>query len=173
MRGAKRQDGEAAIRRALIRMDPGTLAWRLLTLAWAAHIFWMSTESFGPQMSRSLLAQMLALLHVSVSASALETINTILRKLAHVVEYAVFGFLLCRSFGDRDRIRWQRHVAGWSLVIAAVYSLSDELHQAFVPGRGPSLIDCGIDVTGAAVGMLLVYGGSWVLKRKGPNGAAP
>jgi VanZ family protein len=42
--------------------------------------------------------------------------------------------------------------------VAGAYSLTDEFHQTFVPGRGPSLIDCGIDTTGAALGALVFYG---------------
>ncbi len=41
--------------------------------------------------------------------------------------------------------------------IAAGYSLTDELHQWFVPGRGASLLDCGIDTSGAGIGMLVIY----------------
>lgn len=149
-----------------------TIVWRLITLAWAAEIFGMSTGTFGPDLSRSLLAGMLGLLHLAVSADALELLNTISRKLAHLTEYAVFSFLLYRSLGGQARIRWRPHAALWSIVAAAAYSLTDEFHQAFVPGRTASLIDCGIDATGAAFAMLLVYGGSWVLRKKTRNSTA-
>ena len=46
-----------------------------------------------------------------------------------------------------------RRVLGCFL-IAVVYSLTDEYHQSFVPGRNASLTDCGIDAIGAALGIL-------------------
>ena len=35
--------------------------------------------------------------------------------------------------------------------VAAVYSLTDEWHQTFVPSRTASLFDCGFDSVGAAI----------------------
>ncbi len=44
-----------------------------------------------------------------------------------------------------------------AVLIAGLYSLTDEFHQTMVPGRGPSLRDCGIDTFGAALGILALY----------------
>ena len=57
-----------------------------------------------------------------------------------------------------DGFRWRPRQASWCVVVASAYSLTDELHQVFSPGRHASLIDCGIDTTGAAIAMVLVYG---------------
>jgi hypothetical protein len=59
-----------------------------LTSAWAAQIFWLSTEGFGSEHSKSMLQGLLNLLHINVSSEILEVLNSILRKLAHVVEYS-------------------------------------------------------------------------------------
>jgi VanZ family protein len=67
-----------------------------------------------------------------------------LRKVAHAGEYAVLGFLLARAVDD---------VAALWLGIA--YAVSDELHQAFVPGRAASLFDVGVDSVGVLLGILL------------------
>jgi VanZ family protein len=37
-------------------------------------------------------------------------------------------------------------------LIAFTYAVSDEIHQSFVPGRGPSALDAGIDLLGALIG---------------------
>ena len=44
-----------------------------------------------------------------------------------------------------------------SWLIGAVYAVSDEAHQYFVPGRACELRDMIIDACGAAVGVLLVF----------------
>ncbi|MBZ5676607.1 MAG: VanZ family protein [Acidobacteriia bacterium] len=138
-------------------MPPRIIAWRLSTVLWAVHMFWLSTESFGIDHTRFALSTVLSLLHVSVSSHTLWILNAVLRKLAHVTEYAIFGFLLSRSLGSPSRSRSQVYIAALCIAAAAVYSFTDEFHQSFVPGRGPSLIDCAIDVSGAVLAMILLY----------------
>jgi len=47
--------------------------------------------------------------------------------------------------------------AALCIAAAFAYSLSDELHQRFVPGRHASIFDCGIDSFGASLAMLAPY----------------
>jgi VanZ family protein len=42
-----------------------------------------------------------------------------------------------------------------AFVLAAAFAVTDEIHQAFVPGRQASPLDVAIDVTGIAVGLAL------------------
>lgn len=140
--------------------------WILLTLGWAAYIFFMSTESFGGDHSRSVLDRILHVYNITVSTDALSLLNTLFRKSAHLIEYALFAFFLHRSMSGRGRVRTQRQLATWCIGIAAAYSLTDEVHQQFVPGRNGSLVDWCIDVTGAIVAMLALYGWSTVIKTK-------
>ena len=71
--------------------------------------------------------------------------DLVLRKLAHAAEYAVLGALLLRATAR----------AGVALVLGTVYAVSDELHQAFVPGRMGRPLDVAIDVLGVACGILV------------------
>jgi VanZ family protein len=103
---------------------------RLLTvwlpvLVWAAVIFAFSSI---PSLS-----------------SGLGTWDTILRKVAHVTEYAVLGALLYRALG-REPL---------ALAAGVAYAATDELHQHFVRGRHASPVDVALDAVGVAVGMLL------------------
>ena len=68
-----------------------------------------------------------------------------LRKIAHALEYAVLGALLVRATAR----------AGLAFALGAAYALSDEVHQAFVPGRVGSPLDFVIDAIGVAVGIVL------------------
>ena len=71
--------------------------------------------------------------------------DLLLRKLAHAAEFAVLGALLVRA---TDR-------AGLAFLLGALYAVTDELHQVFVPGRVGSPLDVAIDVVGVAGGVLL------------------
>lgn len=71
--------------------------------------------------------------------------DLVLRKLAHMAEYAVLGALLLRATGR----------AGLAVALGTLYAVSDEIHQAFVPGRMGSPLDVAIDAVGVACGVLL------------------
>ena len=71
--------------------------------------------------------------------------DLVLRKLAHTAEYAVLGALLARALGR----------SGLAVAIGVLYAVSDEVHQAFVPGRLGSPVDVAIDAVGVVCGVLL------------------
>src|SRR6184192_1337990 len=97
----------------------------LPVLAWAAVIFAVSS--------------------IPTLSSGLGVWDTVLRKGAHVTEYAVLGALLYRALG-REAI---------ALAAGIVYASTDELHQHFVQGRHASPVDVAIDAVGVALGMLV------------------
>jgi len=71
--------------------------------------------------------------------------DTVLRKLAHVAEYATLGALLLRALGREAP----------ALGAGVAYAASDELHQHFVRGRHGAPVDIAIDGAGVAFGMLV------------------
>jgi VanZ family protein len=78
--------------------------------------------------------------------SGLGTWDEVLRKFAHVTEYAILGFLLLRAIG--------REVP--ALLVGIAYAATDELHQHFVGGRHGSPVDVLIDTVGLLIGTVLV-----------------
>ena len=137
------------------------MIWKLTSFAWAGLIFFFSTAGFGTGFTETLLGQVLALLHVSVAPATFEVLHLLMRKSAHVTEYAILGMLLYGSQRADHPFEWRPRRALACIAIAAAYSLTDEFHQSFVPGRTPSLVDCGIDTTGATLGILVYYLRHW------------
>lgn len=134
---------------------PIILAWWALTVAWAALIFHLSTGMFTPDFSAALLATILHFLHLRVSPRDFNLLDACFRKLAHVSEYAILAlFLYCRP-GQTNS--WYSRRALLCVVASAAYSLTDEFHQLYVPGRHASFLDCGLDTIGASLAMLLLY----------------
>ena len=78
--------------------------------------------------------------------SGLGTWDDVLRKCAHVTEYAILGFLLLRAIG--------RELP--ALLLGVLYAASDEFHQHFVHGRHASPIDVLIDSVGLLIGIFVV-----------------
>jgi VanZ family protein len=136
---------------------PFTVFWWALTLAWAVLIFYLSTQTFTPDLSHALLARALHLLHLRVSAGTFGFLHTLLRKLAHLAEYAIFALLLYGVPGERNKLLWRPRRAVICILVAAAYSLTDEYHQLHIPGRHASLLDCALDTVGASLAMLVPY----------------
>ncbi len=78
--------------------------------------------------------------------SGLGTWDVVLRKIAHVAEYAILGALLLRALG--------RELP--AVVAGIAYAASDELHQHFVPGRQAAPLDLLIDGVGVLAGVILL-----------------
>jgi VanZ family protein len=82
-----------------------------------------------------------------------ETLNLIVRKMAHFLEYTVLGIFVCALIN----VTINKHVRSAVITFAGctVLALIDEFRQSFVPGRTARLTDVGIDIFGAVMGITL------------------
>jgi VanZ family protein len=78
--------------------------------------------------------------------SGLGTWDYVLRKGAHMTEYAILAVLLVRATGS----------LAWAVAFTVLYAASDEVHQLFVRGRHGSPVDVAIDAVGALIGLTLL-----------------
>ena len=83
-----------------------------------------------------------------------------LRKAAHFLEFASLGALLSWRMSLAGKKEW------YALLCGVPAACVDETIQRFVPDRGPSLMDVGIDTCGVLVGMILLKTGYVLWKRK-------
>lgn len=75
----------------------------------------------------------------------------------HFVEYAVLGWLCASaSFRTWPSVPWWRTVL-FAIFVSALWGVSDEIHQAFVPGRFAELNDVTADFFGSTAGALGCY----------------
>lgn len=82
-----------------------------------------------------------------------ENLHVLIRKGAHVTEYAILGvliFLLLSTFATLAK----RGIV-ITIIICSLYAVIDEWHQSFVGGRGPSIRDVAIDAFGACIGIVI------------------
>lgn len=99
-------------------------------LAWAGVIYFFSSRPDLPRIHEPWL-------------------ELVLRKAAHVTEYAVFGALLARAVGAR---KGRLALAG---ALGALYAASDEWHQTFVPTRKGNPLDVALDTAAVLIGAYL------------------
>ena len=145
---------------------PRGLAWLWAwwpAIAWSCVIFTMSTDTFSAEHTKWIFEPVLRWLVPGLAQSQYENIHHIIRKCAHFTEYFVYFVLLYRAVrAGREGWRWS-----WgsiALLIAALYSATDEFHQSFVPGRGASPYDSLLDTTGAFIALVVVW--LWLRRRQ-------
>ena len=78
----------------------------------------------------------------------------LLRKLAHFTEFACLGMLLSWLTRMLRTTQWEHYV--FPMLTGALVACVDEIIQIFVPGRGPGILDVGIDTLGVTLGIVLI-----------------
>jgi VanZ family protein len=82
-------------------------------------------------------------------------LDLLISSMAHAFMFGVLAVLWVRVLGHN------RHVWLLAFALTMLYAMSDEFHQAFVPGRHPDPWDLVCDGLGAAFGLL-----GWTLWRR-------
>lgn len=128
-------------------------------LLMAAFILWIgviwcfsmqnSTASSG--VSNGILRKILHLFQVTVDSSRELELELILRKTAHMAEFAILAILSASAFQSTGGMHpvYKAHAA--CIAVAII----DEVHQLFVPGRTGLVNDVVIDIIGACAGLFL------------------
>lgn len=70
-------------------------------------------------------------------------------KLAHLLEYAVFAFLLYRAFANRRGSARIGRAVWYAALVVSLFAVFDETYQRFIPGRYSSGLDIAADLLGA------------------------
>jgi VanZ family protein len=128
----------------------GVLKYWLPVLLWMVFIFIGSTDLMSAEHTSRFIGPILRWLSPDVSDATITSVQLVVRKCAHLTEYAILGALLYRAL-RRHRAR----VFGVAFLIAASYAALDEFHQSFVTTRTASPWDSAIDCIGALIGILL------------------
>ena len=73
-------------------------------------------------------------------------------KIEHIIEYAIFGYLLIRAFRNSSFKLTLAQMRFLIILIGFIYGITDEIHQYFVPGRATSTLDIFADGAGVVLG---------------------
>jgi VanZ family protein len=122
-------------------------------IVWAAFISWFSTDAFSARSTNSYIDPVLRYFFGDLTPAGFRLAHNVIRKSAHLIEYAILGALTCRAQTE-PRAFVPRPVVVRTLAVCAGYALLDEAHQALVPSRTGSGIDVMVDTVGATLGTL-------------------
>ena len=141
------------------------LKYWLPILLWSALIFTASGDQQSSQRSSRIIGPLVRWLFPQLPEDTVNDVVTVVRKCAHVTEYAVLAWLFWRGLRKRTKNdprpwNWSEAITAW--ICVALFATSDEIHQAFVPGRQASPWDVLIDMAGAALGLVAIWAlGRW------------
>lgn len=113
--------------RRWLRRHPFLYLW-LPLLAWMGLIFFLSAQPDLPHPQAGW-------------------IDLLVSSGGHALVFGVLALLWARVLGERP------HAWFLALALTMLYALSDEFHQAFVPGRHPDPLDLLCDGLGAALAL--------------------
>ena len=138
--------------------------WIIASVTVAAMIFRFSAQNApeSNEISKHFLRRLLTLFLGGSPDKLILRYNHNIRKAAHFSVYALLGFCLTGVYHH------QKHIPTVfaAIATAALYAATDELHQSFVPGRGPQLTDVLLDTCGATLGTLIMALTLFLLSRK-------
>ncbi|MCI8496018.1 MAG: VanZ family protein [Lachnospiraceae bacterium] len=92
-----------------------------------------------------------------------ESMQLVVRKGAHMGEFAVLAILFFLHLSCYPISRKHRALLAWGLT--AAYAASDELHQLFVPGRSGRFTDVCIDSLGGMAGIVFCLCVLWFCRK--------
>lgn len=75
------------------------------------------------------------------------------RKSAHFIEYLCLGILVINVIKDYKKISYKWIII--CILFCLLYSISDEVHQIYVPGRSCEVRDVLIDTSGSIIGIMI------------------
>jgi VanZ family protein len=124
--------------------EPARKFLLLLTCLWAGLIFYLSHQP----------------------GTLVPTLFPMQDKFLHFTAYAILGFLGMGSV--RAMTHGYRPEQAWVIcLLVGLYGISDEIHQYFIPGRMPDVLDVAADIAGGILGTWLMY------YRRQAGGTAP
>ena len=121
------------------------LKYWLPVLVWMIFIFVGSTDLLSAEHTSRFIGPFLRWFSPDVSDATIASVQLVVRKCAHLTEYAILAALLFRAL----------RMFGVAFLVAAIYAALDEFHQSFVATRTASPWDVAIDCVGAIAGLVL------------------
>ena len=138
-------------------------------LLWASLIFSASGDKKSVQHSSRIIEPLVRWLFPDATNETVHTTVFVVRKCAHMTEFAIFTLLIWRAANAtiwKQESGWNRRAVIFAAASAVLFAASDEFHQTFVPGRQGAVMDVVIDSVGSAGGLFCLWLAGQIKKRR-------
>lgn len=135
----------------------------VLVQYWAPVFLWMlvistlSGDPFSARNTHHFIDPVLRYLFPELTPQGFLRAHAWIRKAAHFVEFFILGWLAFIAFRRGRQPAWRLSWAASTMALVVTCALLDELHQMFVPSRGPSLVDSAVDSLGGLTSQLALF----------------
>ncbi|HZJ77733.1 MAG TPA: VanZ family protein [Clostridia bacterium] len=118
----------------------------IFVLAFMAFVFFLSSQegTVSEELSQGFLIRISTLIGDTIG-------HNLLRKTAHAAEYFILSVLVSNAF----LLSFSRARPFLSYFVCLAYSITDEIHQYFIPGRACRVFDIFVDSIGSIFGIIV------------------
>jgi VanZ family protein len=127
-----------------------------------ALVLGASSDAFSAQHTGAILMKIWLWLAGSVDLRTFNRVHILIRKSAHVSEYAILSALCFRAVRGRLHGVWQARWVLPAIIAPLLVAIIDEWHQSLVPSRKSSARDVLLDLAGACVAQIVI----WIVVRR-------
>jgi VanZ family protein len=142
-------------------------------LLWMAVMFGLSTDVFAAEHTGEVLWYVVRAVVPQVTYKQYTLLHFLIRKAAHLTEYAILAGLLLRALRAGAAGAWRWRWAILAGLLTAGYACLDEYHQAFTQSRTSAASDSVLDMCGGFLALTCL----WLIRRTQdgvhPHGKAP
>lgn len=130
----------------------------LLLVFWLVIIFIFSNQSINNSFNTSdfITEKIITFIDNDIEESdkklIIQKTRFIVRKGAHFIEYLILGILIYLVLSNFKLNK----VFLISIFLCFLYACSDEIHQLFIIGRTPKILDVIIDISGSILGIMII-----------------
>ncbi|MGX9133231.1 VanZ family protein [Rummeliibacillus sp. JY-2-4R] len=117
---------------------------KLIVIIWLGVIFYLTASPSATGANTQYYLEKI----LGIEAPLANTLNAIIRRLAHIIVFGLLAVFLYFVFSKNKLF--------WSWFCTTLYAATDEFHQTFVSGRTPAFYDIALDSFAAIIALMIV-----------------
>lgn len=126
-------------------------------IVWIGVVLYASTGAASMAETSRFIRPLLKFLFTTASEETIVVYHGIIRKLAHLTEYAILAFFAARAFINSSKNPLRNYWFMFAFAVVLLVACTDESNQSFNAARTGSPYDVMLDCAGGAL-MILIFG---------------
>ncbi len=126
-------------------------------ILWIGLVLFLSTNSASMSNTSRFVRPLLEFLFPNALEETLISYHALIRKLAHVTEYAILAFWASRAFFNSSKDFLRRFWFAFAFLLVALVASIDETNQSYIASRTGSICDDLLDVSGGTAMISIFY----------------